>query len=1063
VPCSTIALRHATIDRRTRVIRNALEPLEARLLLANTRLAVIGDYSAEVASQPIQDVANLVASWSPDAVVTVGDNNYPAGEAATIDQNIGKYYHQFIYPYVGSFGAGPADSQNHFWPALGNHDLDTNAGQAYYNYFTLPNNERYYTKQIGNVALFVIDADPREADGRTASSIQAQYIHNQMLASTAKWKLVVFHHPAYSSGNHGDDPEMQWPFKDWGATAVLQGHDHDYERQEVGGLPYFVDGLAGESIDSWTGVDAGSLVRYNGDYGAMQVDATDTSISFKFITRTGALIDTYTISQSNTNSTAKYIPEAATWKYLDTGAAPGATWKSDPNFVDTAWQSGPAQLGYGDGDEATTVSFGSNNNKFITTYFRNTFSVVDRTKVAVLTLSLLRDDGAVVYLNGTEVYRSNMPAGTIANGTLASTDLGGANEQAWFAIGIDPTLLLNGSNVIAVEVHQFSATSSDISFDFQLTGTVLQAAPTSSPAAPSTLASAMSGASSINLTWADNANNESGFKLERSTNGVQYTQIALPTADSTSYLDTVGITPNTRYYYRIRATNVIGDSGYSNVTTILTPSIQTIIPAGSTWKYLDTGTAPGATWKSDPNFVETGWKSGAAQLGYGDGDEATVVGFGPNTNSKYITTWFRKVFNVASPASISTLTLNLMRDDGAVVYLNGTEVYRTNMPAGTPTATTTAVDAIGGADESAWYTATINPNLLVAGSNVIAVEMHQQAGSSSDISFDFSLMSTATTQSGPPPAPALSAPSALSAKVISSTQINLTWVDSTTGEDGFSLERSTDGTTFAQFVTVPAGSTSYNNTQLTAGTTYWYRIRAYKGASSFSFYSGPTSATTLAGSTALPTGFTDADVGATIAGSATYSGGVFTIKGAGAQIWSTADGFNFVYQRLTGDGTIIGRVLSVQNTNANAAAGLMIREGLTAGSKHASMLLTASNELAFVRRTATGSTSSVTSGTGAAGYWLKLVRSGTTVTGFASVDGITYTQIGTTTITMTDPVYIGLVVSSANTAALCTGTMSNVSITTTGGTQTFSQTTIANVTTEPTGKPKKHRAADLLV
>jgi hypothetical protein len=171
------------------------------------------------------------------------------------------------------------------------------------------------------------------------------------------------------------------------------------------------------------------------------------------------------------------------------------------------------------------------------------------------------------------------------------------------------------------------------------------------------------------------------------------------------------------------------------------------------------------------------------------------------------------------------------------------------MPAGTVSASTLAVDAIGGADESAWNTASISPGLLVAGNNLIAVEIHQSGGSSSDISFDFSLTATATTPTGPPPAPALSSPSALSAKAISSTQINLSWVDSTTGEDGFAIERSTDGTNFAQITTVPAGSISYNNTLLTANTKYWYRIRAYKGAGTFSYYSGPTSATTLSGFT----------------------------------------------------------------------------------------------------------------------------------------------------------------------------------------------------------------------
>ncbi|HSZ55213.1 MAG TPA: hypothetical protein VK797_06100, partial [Tepidisphaeraceae bacterium] len=91
------------------------EPLEARFLL--TRLAVIGDYSSNTPGQPIADVASLIAGWSPDAVVTDSDNNYPNGAASTIDANVGQWFHQYIYPYKGSFGAGAADDQNHFWPS----------------------------------------------------------------------------------------------------------------------------------------------------------------------------------------------------------------------------------------------------------------------------------------------------------------------------------------------------------------------------------------------------------------------------------------------------------------------------------------------------------------------------------------------------------------------------------------------------------------------------------------------------------------------------------------------------------------------------------------------------------------------------------------------------------------------------------------------------------------------------------------------------------------------------------------------------------------------------------
>src|SRR5438046_225330 len=115
----------------------------------------------------------------------------------------------------------------------------------------------------------------------------------------------------------------------------------------------------------------------------------------------------------------------------------------------------------------------------------------------------------------------------------------------------------------------------------------------------------------------------------------------------------------------------------------------TVIPVGSTWKYLANGTDQGTLWRS-PSFNDGAWPSGPAKLGYGSGGEATAVSFGPDANNKYITTYFRRAFTVATPALFTGLTLTLQRDDGAVVYLNGTEVFRSNMPAGTISSSTLA-------------------------------------------------------------------------------------------------------------------------------------------------------------------------------------------------------------------------------------------------------------------------------------------------------------------------------------------------------------------------------------
>src|SRR5512136_1107495 len=122
-----------------------------------TRVAVIGDYGQ--AGQPEADVAVLIDRWGVDSIVTVGDNNYMDGAADTIDANIGQYYHAYIAPYYGSYGtgAGATAAENHFFPALGNHDWYTPGAQPYLDYFTLPGNERYYTVQRGPIEFFMLD------------------------------------------------------------------------------------------------------------------------------------------------------------------------------------------------------------------------------------------------------------------------------------------------------------------------------------------------------------------------------------------------------------------------------------------------------------------------------------------------------------------------------------------------------------------------------------------------------------------------------------------------------------------------------------------------------------------------------------------------------------------------------------------------------------------------------------------------------------------------------------------------------------------------------------------
>jgi RHS repeat-associated protein len=181
----------------------------------------------------------------------------------------------------------------------------------------------------------------------------------------------------------------------------------------------------------------------------------------------------------------------------------------------------------------------------------------------------------------------------------------------------------------------------------------------------------------------------------------------------------------------------------------------------------------------------------------------------------------------------------------------------------------------------------------------------------------------------------------------------------------------------------------------------------------------------------LLTPWLDRDIGSVgIAGSATYANGTFTVKGAGQQIYGTSDGFHFVYQPLSGDGTIVARVASFSSTNSYASAGVMIRETLDTASTNAKTANWATyNAIYFDVRTATGgNTSEPGSVAGTPPYWLEVVRAGSTFSGYASSDGVHWVQLGTSrTINMAQNVYVGLAVTSGSTSALATATFDNLS------------------------------------
>jgi tartrate-resistant acid phosphatase type 5 len=290
------------------------------------RFAAFGDYGS--AGAPEDAVAKLVGSHSPDFIITTGDNSY--GSSA-IDVNVGQYYSSYIGHYVGSYGSGSVP--NRFFPVLGNHDFNDGGGLgAYLTYFTLPErgvldtntsgNERYYDFVRGPVHFFAIDSDPHEVDGRGSTSTQARWLKARLAASTSPWQVVYFHHAAYSSGLHGSELAMRWPFEDWGADVVFAGHDHVYERLSVDQnkdgktIPYFITGVGGRDLYEFGKPLAESVVRYDSSFGAMIVEATDKYMNFKFYSidtshGKAGLIDDFTI-------TPKPTVDETTWGMVKT-------------------------------------------------------------------------------------------------------------------------------------------------------------------------------------------------------------------------------------------------------------------------------------------------------------------------------------------------------------------------------------------------------------------------------------------------------------------------------------------------------------------------------------------------------------------------------------------------------------------------------------------------------------------------------------------------------------------------------------------------------------------------
>lgn len=255
----------------------------------HTTFAIMGDYGTE--SHAERQVANMIASWSPNFVATTGDNVYSGEDRNAFDvltRKVGRFYGQFV-------------DNGTFYPALGNHDwghpgtqlLDCNTNSCWggwSDFFTLPGNGRYFDVRHGPVHLFVLDDYYLEPDGNRVDSAQADWLRTTAAASDAPWKIATHHQPAW--GSYQQFRTFQWPFQEWGIDAVFCGHIHAYERLKMGEMAYVLTGAGGANLHGDPGVrDPNQRALFTSRHGASRGTATATTLRLEFVDIQGVVQD----------------------------------------------------------------------------------------------------------------------------------------------------------------------------------------------------------------------------------------------------------------------------------------------------------------------------------------------------------------------------------------------------------------------------------------------------------------------------------------------------------------------------------------------------------------------------------------------------------------------------------------------------------------------------------------------------------------------------------------------------------------------------------------------------
>ncbi|MCX8156248.1 MAG: DUF11 domain-containing protein [Verrucomicrobiae bacterium] len=460
------------------------------------------------------------------------------------------------------------------------------------------------------------------------------------------------------------------------------------------------------------------------------------------------------------------------WRYNQNGQDLGTSWR-EVGYDDTSWPTGYGafanESGYSNTWQVPTntwLQLDANGSRILTYYFRTTFVVTNLLNNPSLFLRYQLDDGMVVYLNGVEIWRTNLPTGEITYSTGA---LSAHTENVLNSTNVAVTNLVAGTNLLAVEVHQQSATSSDIYFGmsvdliglsgaaatYQVQGSNVVFSVASLPAGGTMTATVVARAGTLGQntvratggsSTADPAPGNNTATVVTLVNPPPSANLALTLTDFPDPIQVGNLLTYTLMVSNagtIWATNTwltnTLPSGVEFVSATisnagLVTQYMTLVSFSNTWAYNQSNVALGVAWK-EIAYDYSSWPVGEAVLAYETDPLPLPVLTQLNlTNElgRIPTYYFRSTFDYQGPPT-NLLRLRLLVDDGAVVYLNGQEIYRTtNMPSGAIGFLTLATSA---ATEGVLVEPVVAVSNLLAGTNYLAVEVHQNSTNSSDVAF----------------------------------------------------------------------------------------------------------------------------------------------------------------------------------------------------------------------------------------------------------------------------------------------------------------------------------------